>query len=232
MNVKIFADGADINEMVRYASSEAISGLTTNPTLMKKAGVSDYFKFAQDVVAEITTKPISFEVFSDDFDQMYEQALKLSDLADNVYVKVPITNTTGQSSATTLTRLAAKKVKLNSTAIFTSEQVDEVLSALPKDTHAYISIFAGRIADTGIDPTKLIAETLREISKLPNTEVIWASPREVYNIAQADKIGCDIITVSSDLLSKMHLLGKDLDEYSLETVKMFRDDALAAGFSL
>jgi transaldolase len=232
VNVKIYADGADKARILELAKNPEIKGFTTNPTLMKQAGVSDYLAFAHDVLTEITDRSISFEVFSDDFDEMEKQARLLASLAGNVFVKIPVTNTKGEPSAPLIKRLAEQGVQLNVTAIFTDEQVrwvyDNVLSA----PAAYISIFAGRIADAGVDPMPTVRRAVELVAPTPHIEIIWASPREVLNIVQADSVGCHIITVTSDLLAKLPNIGKDLDEYSLDTVKMFYRDAEAAGYHL
>jgi transaldolase len=232
LKVKIFADGADKAVMLEMYGKEYIQGLTTNPTLMKKAGILDYKDFCQDILELIKDKPISFEVFSDDFDEMEKQALEIAKWGENVYVKIPITNTKGISSAKLVSRLAKAGVKVNVTAIMTQKQITETIAALDKTVPAYISIFAGRIADTGIDPVPIIKETIQALKSYPLVEIIWASPRELLNIFQADEIGCHIITVTSDILKKLSLLGYCLNEYSLDTVKMFYNDALDAGFTI
>ena len=232
MNIKLFADGANLTEMVSMAKQEYISGLTTNPTLMRKAGISDYKKFAHDVLAEIPDKPISFEVFSDDFDGMIRQAKQISTWGPNVYVKIPITNTKAQPCYDLVKKLANQKVKLNITAIMTLDQVANVVDVLDKDVAAYISIFAGRVADTGRDPIPMMQSALHMMKEKPLSELIWASPRELLNIFQADQIGCHIITVTHDILKKLALVDYDLDKYSLDTVKMFYNDAVVAGYKL
>lgn len=232
MKIKIFADGADKAGMVEMSKNPIISGFTTNPTLMNKAGVKDYKAFALDVLKVITDKPISFEVFSDDFDEMEGQALEIASWASNVYVKIPITNTKGKSSASLVGRLAQQGVKVNVTAMMTLQQVREVLPQLIKGPGGYVSVFAGRVADSGRDPVPAMKEIVGFLKPYPNVELIWASPREVLNIIQADQIGCHIITVTNDLIKKMSLFGKDLNEYSLDTVKMFYNDAKAAGYRL
>lgn len=231
-NVKIFADGAEKSGILEMDLNPAISGFTTNPTLMKKAGIRDYRGFAKDILSHIKHKPISFEVFSDDFDTMEVQALEIASWGSNVYVKIPITNTLGESSVPLIQSLSDKRVKVNVTAIMTIGQVKATLPALAKSPGAYISIFAGRIADTGLDPTPIMKEALDLIRLMPQVELIWASPRELLNIIQADQIGCHVITVTNDILRKLNTLGKDLSTFSLETVQMFRDDAVAAGFDL
>lgn len=230
--VKIFADGANKADMLALAKETHIQGLTTNPTLMRKSGIADYEGFAREILAEIKDKPISFEVFSDDFEEMERQALKIASWGDNVYVKIPVTNTKGESCAPLIRKLAEKGVKQNVTALMTLEQVKEISDALGDKVPCNISVFAGRIADTGRDPLPLMQETLAVMASRPNQELIWASPRELLNIFQADDIGCHIITVTKDILSKLALHNKDLNEFSLETVKMFRDDAVAAGFHI
>jgi transaldolase len=232
LTVKIFADGADKASMLDMYAKPFIKGLTTNPTLMKKAGITDYEAFAREILATIKDKSISFEVFSDDFEDMARQAMKIAAWGDNVYVKIPVTNTKGQSAAPLIQELAQAKVQLNVTAITTLEQVTAVSAALKNHAPSYISVFAGRIADTGVDPLPLMQESLAMMAEYPQQEMIWASPRELLNIVQAHDIGCHIITVTSDIIKKLNLLDKDLTAYSLETVKMFYDDAVAAGFKL
>lgn len=232
LNIKIFADGADIKGMLEMYSEGFISGLTTNPTLMRKAGVADYSQFCKEVLKTVKSKPISFEVFSDSFMEMEEQALEISSWGDNVYVKIPVTNTKKEPSYELIKKLASKNVKLNVTALMTLEQVESVVSVLNPNIPSYISIFAGRIADTGIDPVPVMLRALEIMKVLPAAELIWASPRELLNIFQADAIGCHVITVSNDILKKIDLIGYDLERYSLDTVKMFHKDALAAGYSI
>lgn len=232
LSVKLFADGADKAGMLEMYNQPFIKGFTTNPTLMCKAGVSDYETFALDILKAIPDLPISFEVFSDDFDEMDRQARKIAGWGDNVYVKIPIMNTKRASSRDLVKNLANAGVKLNVTALMTVEQVKEINEALAGGPPAYISVFAGRIADSGRDPMPIMAEAVEIISKNANIELIWASPRELLNVFQADRIGCHIITATNDILKKLSLVGKDLDEFSLDTVKMFRDDALKAGYSL
>ena len=232
LKVKIFADGADRAGMLEMARKPWVAGLTTNPTLMRKAGISDYRAFAKDILQAIPDKPISFEVFSDDCLEMERQANEIASWGDNVYVKIPVTNTCSESCCPLVTRLARAGVKQNVTALMTLRQVREVSEALGDGPNSYVSVFAGRIADTGRDPLPLMAEAVRVLADFPRQELIWASPRELLNVFQADAIGCHIITVTNDVLKKLSLVGKDLDDYSLETVKMFRDDAVAAGFSL
>jgi transaldolase len=232
LRVKIFADGADRAGMLEMAAKPHIAGLTTNPTLMRKAGIADYRAFAREILREIPHKPISFEVFSDDFAEMERQALEIADWGDNVYVKIPVTNTQREPTYKLVSRLAQRKVRLNVTALMTLSQVRDVVNALNADTPSCVSVFAGRIADTGRDPVPLMAAALELLKTKPRSELIWASPRELLNIFHADSIGCHIITVTNDILKKLELVGKDLDEYSLDTVKMFRNDAVAAGFAL
>ena len=230
--VKIFADGADKAGMLDMYAKPYIKGLTTNPTLMRKAGIADYRAFARDILAAIVDKPVCFEVFADDFAEMERQALEIAAWADNVYVKIPITNTRRESSAGLVKRLADRRVKLNVTAIMTLAQVRETAAALNPATPSYVSVFAGRIADTGLDPQPLMLEAVKMLKVNANAQLVWASTREVLNIFQADAVGCHVITVTRDILSKLALVGYDLTEYSLDTVKMFHDDAQSAGFSL
>ena len=232
LKVKIFSDGADKEDMLDMASKTFIRGLTTNPTLMKKAGIKDYEAFAKDILSTIKEKPISFEVFSDDFDEMEKQAMKITSWADNVYVKIPVTNTKKESSKELIKRLVEKKIKLNITAIMTLDQVKTVLSVLDNKVPSIISVFAGRIADTGKDPIPLMKECLKEMKINPKSELLWASPRELLNIIQADQIGCHIITATKDIIKKLKLANYDLEDYSLDTVKMFYKDAVDAGFKI
>ncbi|HEV8539683.1 MAG TPA: transaldolase [Nitrospiraceae bacterium] len=230
--IKIFADGANLEEMVRAYRSGTVQGFTTNPTLMRKAGVTDYESFARKVLGEITDMPISFEVFSDEIDDMVRQARKIAAWGSNVYVKIPVTNTRGESTSGIVKRLSEEGIKLNITAILPMEQVRHVTDSLAERTPAIVSVFAGRIADTGRDPLPLMREALRIVQTKPSAELLWASPREVLNIAQAEEMGCHIITVTNDLLKKVPVLGTDLTDLSLQTVKMFYDDASAAGYTL
>lgn len=232
LNVKIFADGADKNGMLEMYGKPWIKGFTTNPTLMRKAGLTDYAAFAKDIVAAIPDRPLSFEVFSDDFAEMERQALMIKEWGDNVYVKIPVTNTKGVSSCPLVKRLADAGVKTNVTAIFTLEQVRAVVDALKNGPAAYVSVFAGRVADTGVDPVPLMKECVDVLKPYPQLELIWASPRELLNVFQADTVGCHVITVTNDILKKLGNVGKNLEEFSLDTVKMFRNDAVAAGFTL
>jgi transaldolase len=232
LNVKLFADGADLGVIARMADDPLIRGFTTNPTLMRKAGVADYAGFARDVLAIVGERPISFEVFSDDFEEMERQAMEIASWGENVFVKVPVTNTLGEPSDSLVRRLSAAGVKLNVTAILTLEQVARVVDSLADDVGAFVSVFAGRIADTGRDPVPLMKRAVELLQARPHAELIWASPRELLNVFQADAVGCHIITATNDVLAKLALVGKELDEYSLETVKMFRQDALGAGYSI
>jgi transaldolase len=232
LRTKVFADGADLMGMLEMAQQPYIAGFTTNPTLMRKAGITDYEAFAAQVVRAIPDKPISFEVFSDEFEEMERQARKIATWGRDVYVKVPVTNTRGESACPLIERLAAEGVKLNVTALLSVPQVREVSAALRDGALSYISVFAGRVADTGRDPVPLMAEALDVMKPYPTQRLIWASPRELLNIFHADSIGCHIITVTNDILKKLALVDKDLLTYSLDTVKMFHDDAKAAGFAL
>lgn len=232
LKTKIFADGADKAGMLEMYQNPLIQGFTTNPTLMRKAGISDYEAFAKDILKVIKDRPISFEVFSDDFDEMMAQAMKIASWGENVYVKIPVTNTLGQPSYKLIRQLAQSGVKQNITALMTLDQVRDVTAALAEGPSAYVSVFAGRIADTGRDPLGMMVASIELLRPYPQLELIWASPRELLNIFQSDDIGCHIITVTNDILKKLSGVGKDLHEFSLETVKMFRDDALKAGFSL
>lgn len=232
LKVKIFADGADKDDMLEMYAKPFIKGLTTNPTLMKKAGIINYEAFAKDILTVINDKPISFEVFSDDLAEMKRQALKIAAWGDNVYVKIPITNTKKEATYTLVNELAKEGVKLNITAIMTLDQVENVVANLQSNVASYVSVFAGRIADTGVDPVPLMKKCVEVLSSNPQAELIWASPRELLNIFQADEIGCQVITVTNDILKKLSLVGYDLEEYSLDTVKMFYNDASNAGFQL
>ena len=232
LKVKIFADGANKKDMLEMYSKEFIKGLTTNPSLMKKEGIKDYKNFCVDILKSIKDKPISFEVFSDDFIEMERQALEIASWGENVYVKIPITNTKKETCYKTIEKLSKHKVKLNITAIMTLKQVEEVVSVLEPSVPSYVSVFAGRIADTAVDPLPLMTETVSILKALPDCELIWASPRELLNIFQADSIGCHIITVTNDILKKLPLINRDLNEFSLDTVKMFYNDAIDAGYKL
>ncbi len=230
--VKIFADGADVKGMLEMYRQPYIRGFTTNPTLMRKAGISDYEAFAREIVRAIPDRPISFEVFSDEFDEMERQAMRIADWGKHVYAKIPITNTRREPSYDLIRKLSSRGVKLNITAMMTLEQTREVVANLSDGVSSYVSIFAGRIADTGRDPLPLMAAALELLKLKPSAELIWASPRELLNLLQADAIGCHIITVTNDILKKLDLIGKNLDDYSLDTVKMFYNDAMQAGFKL
>jgi transaldolase len=232
LKVKIFADGANVNEMAALYRNPYIQGFTTNPTLMCKAGIKCYEDFAREVLAMIPDRPISFEVFSDEFLEMERQALRIAAWAPNVFVKIPVTNTLGASAASLICRLSRMGIKLNVTAVLTLDQVYEVSRAMRDCPAGYISIFAGRIADTGRDPVPVMSEAVQMISDFDHLQLIWASPRELLNVFQADAVGCHVITVTNSILEKLPLVGKDLNEYSLETVKMFRTDAVKAGFAL
>jgi len=232
LKTKIFADGADMAGILELYRNPYIKGFTTNPTLMRQSGISDYEKFSKEVLEHITDRPISLEVFSDDFEEMERQARKISTWGKNVYVKIPITNTKHQSSLDLVKRLALEGIQLNVTALMTLEQVEATSVALENHAPSYISVFAGRIADTGRDPMPLMKRAVEIMLPHTKQELIWASPRELLNIFHADEIGCHVITVTHDILKKLALVGKDLDEYSLDTVKMFYSDAKKAGFNL
>lgn len=232
LKVKIFADGADKNAMLEMYKKPFIQGLTTNPTLMNKAGIRDYRDFCKDILLSIKDKPLSFEVFSDDFKEMYRQAIEIASWGDNVYVKIPITNTKKEGCYSLVKELAEQNVKVNVTAMMTLDQVSKVIGVLNPNVPSYISIFAGRIADTGRDPLPIMMSALEIMESNSKSELIWASPRELLNIFQADEIGCHVITVTSDILKKLSLVGYDLDTYSLDTVKMFYNDAVVAGFRI
>ena len=232
LKVKIFADGAEKTGMLAMLEKPYISGFTTNPTLMRKSGIEDYEAFAKDILAAIPEHPISLEVFADDDAGMERQARRIATWGRNVYVKIPVTNTKREATTSLVRRLSNEGVKLNVTALMTVEQVRLVCEALAGGAGAYVSVFAGRVADTGRDPLPIMMQSLEVMKPYPNTELIWASPRELLNIFQADAIGCHIITVTNDVLAKLSLVGKDLEEYSLDTVKMFHDDAQKANFQL
>jgi transaldolase len=233
LKIKIFADGADLEGIAKLAKDPLIKGFTTNPTLMAKAnGAMVYEEFAQQVLEAVDGKPVSFEVFSDEFDDMERQARLISGWADNIFTKVPVTNTRGESSGDLIRKLAADGVQLNVTALMTPKQAGEVGACLEGGPPSIISVFAGRVADTGRDPVPLMTEALEATSSYPNVELLWASPRELLNIVQADEVGCHIITVTHDVLAKLPTLGKDLDEFSLDTVKMFHESAQSAAFTL
>jgi len=232
LKVKIFADGAEKAGMLEMYAKPYIKGFTTNPTLMHKVGLTDYRAFARDIVGVIPDRPISFEVFSDEFDEMERQAREIATWGDNVYVKIPVTNTRREPAYDLVRRLANEGVKLNITAIMTIDQVRNVVEAVKDGAPSCVSVFAGRIADTGRDPVPIMTECVDILTAAPQSELIWASPRELLNIIQADAIGCHIITVTNDILKKLPLIGKDLGDYSLDTVKMFFDDGRKAGFTL
>jgi transaldolase len=232
LTVKLFADGADAAGMRELYRDPLIRGFTTNPTLMRKAGITDYSAFARDILRAIPDRSISFEVLSDEFVEMERQALEISQWGPNVYVKIPITNTRGESSYDLVRRVAGRGVKVNVTAMLSLDQIVHILPALKNAPSSYVSIFAGRIADTGRDPVPIMASVVKLLQPYPNVELVWASPRELLNVFQADAIGCHIITATYDILGKLGLVGKDLYTYSLETVKMFYDDAGKAGYSI
>ena len=232
LSIKVYSDGAVLETMLKDLNSGLVSGFTTNPSLMKKAGITSYVGFAKEVLKDIKEFPVSFEVFADDIETMEKEAEKIASLGDNVYVKIPVTNSKGESTVDLMKRLAAKGVKINATAIFTLEQVREVVGALKAGTPGIVSVFAGRIADTGVDPVPIMKEALSICRQKDGVELLWASPRETYNIYQADELGVDIITCTSDLIQKLSLNGKDLTEYSLETVQMFLKDSTSLGFKI
>lgn len=232
LSVKIFADGADIKSILELYRNPYIKGFTTNPTLMRKVGIADYEGFSRKMIEAIPDRPISLEVFADEFPEMEKQAHKIASWGKNVYVKIPVTNTKGESSCPLISRLSNAGVQINVTAMLTLDQVQDVASALNAEAPAIVSIFCGRIADTGIDPVSIMSKALEIIKIRTNAELLWASPREILNIIQAHEIGCHIITVTNDILKKLPLLGKDLKAYSLETVEMFYNDATAAGYSI
>lgn len=232
MKIELYQDGADIGDMKKAYAAGGVKGFTTNPTLMRKAGVSDYEAFARDAIAAIPDLPISFEVFSDDFDTMEREARVIASWGGDTYIKIPITNTKGESAVPLIAKLSAEGLSLNVTAIMTLEQVKAVADAVNPDARTIVSVFAGRIADSGRDPMPVMRTAAQILAPLPNAKLLWASPREVLNVAQAEECGCHIITATKDILAKLPLFGKDLNEYSLETVKMFYNDAQAAGFKL
>lgn len=232
LKVRIFADGADLAGILELAKNPAIQGFTTNPSLMRQAGITDYAGFAQELLGHIKDRPISFEVFADEFDEMEVQAKAIAAWGPNVYVKIPVTNTRGDSSGPLIQRLSKAGVKLNVTAVFTVDQVWAVSEMLDSDTPAIVSVFAGRVADTGVDPVPVMSECLDVLRPWKNCELLWASPREIINIFQADEIGCHIITVTHATLQKLALIGKDLTGYSLETVTDFHRDAVSAGYAI
>ena len=230
--VKLFADGADKAGILEMYRSPRIDGFTTNPTLMRKAGITDYVAFAKDLLREIPDKPISFEVFADEFGEMERQAVEIADWGRNVYVKIPVMNTKQETSYDLVRKLSQAGVQLNITAIMTLEQVRKVAEAVQGGSSSFVSVFAGRVADTGVDPIPMMQEALELLKTAPNAELLWASPREVLNVYQAETIGCHIITATNDILKKLELNGKNLDVFSQETVQMFFNDAHAAGFQL
>jgi transaldolase len=232
LRVKLFADGADLGAIEQLAADPVIRGFTTNPTLMRKAGITDYSAFAQDVLRLVPDRPISFEVFSDDFAEMELQAYAIASWGPNVFVKIPVTNTRGEFSGPLISRLSSAGVQVNVTALLTLDQVERVARCLSPATASLVSVFAGRIADTGRDPAPVMSAAVRALRAAPRAELIWASPRELLNVIQASEIGCHIITATPDVLAKLSLIGKDLNDFSLDTVKMFRQDAVAAGFSI
>lgn len=232
LKIKLFADGADKAAMLALYRNPMIQGFTTNPTLMRKAGIADYEVFARDILSEIRDRPISLEVFADEFDEMERQARLIASWGPNVYVKIPVTNTRREPALELIHRLSHAGIRLNITALLTLDQVRDVAAALAGGAASNVSVFAGRIADTGRDPVPLMAKAVEMVSVHPGMELIWASPRELLNIFQADAIGCHIITATSDVLQKLALVGKDPDEYSLDTVKMFYSDAVKSGFKV
>jgi transaldolase len=232
ISTRIFADGADLDGILALAADPRIAGFTTNPTLMRKVGLTDYAAFAQRLLERVTNHPISFEVFADDVCEMRRQARIIASWGENVYVKIPITSTTGESMAPLARELSEDGVKVNVTALFTTAQVELIAAAVRDGAPSYVSVFAGRIADAGVDPVPIMARSVEILSAATRAELIWASPREILNLIQANDVGCHIITITHDLLKKLDCLGKSLEEYSLETVRMFHDDALAAGFTL
>jgi len=232
LRTKIFADGADLETILRLAEDPFFKGFTTNPTLMWKAGLTDYAEFARLLLERITDRPISFEVFADDKAEMRRQARLISSWGDNVYVKIPVTTTQKRSMAPLVRELSQEGLKINVTALMTPQQVERVAEALAGGAPSFVSVFAGRIADAGVEPLPIIKESLKILEAAPSAELIWASPREVLNVVQASNVGCHVITVTHDLLPKLQLLGKDLEKYSLETVQMFHRDAVTAGFTL
>lgn len=232
LTVRVFADGADLDGILALSEDPRISGFTTNPTLMWKAGLTDYQDFAQRLLERITKHPISFEVFADDADEMRRQARLIGSWGENVYAKIPVTTTSGESMAALVRQLSEDGVKVNVTALFTTAQVELITGAVKDGAPSYISVFAGRIADAGIEPVPIMAKAVDIMADAPRAELIWASPREILNVVQADRVGCHIITLTHELLAKLDSIGKDLDQFSLETVQMFHSDAIAAGFTL
>jgi transaldolase len=232
LKTKMFADGADLAGMLEMYRNPLIKGFTTNPTLMRKAGIRDYRGFAREVLAEIPDRPISFEVFADEFEVMHRQAVQIAQWGKNVFVKIPVTNSRGEPTHQLVRRLSRSGIRLNVTALLTLDQVKEVSDCLADGPAAFISVFAGRIADTGRDPVPVMYRAVEHLQAFPNVELIWASPRELLNVFQADDIGCHVITATNDILRKLDLIGKDLQQYSLETVRMFYEDGSKAGFAL
>jgi transaldolase len=232
LKVKLFADGANLSEMLEMHALQFIKGITTNPTLMRKAGISNYRCFARDVLSHIADKPVCFEVLADDFVEMERQAMEIAGWADNVFVKIPVTNTKRETCCTLVERLSERHVKLNVTAVMTLTQVREIAACLNPSIPCYVSIFAGRIADTGVDPVPLMSQAVEILKSNAKAELVWASSREVFNVFQAEAVGCHVITLTHDLLKKLSIVGLDLTEYSLDTVKMFYSDAQRSGFTL
>ncbi len=232
ISTRIFADGADLEGILALAADLRIAGFTTNPTLMRKVGLTDYARFAQDLLERVTERPVSFEVFADDAREMRRQAHAIASWGQNVYVKIPVTSTSGESMAPLARDLSEEGVKVNITALFTTAQVELIAGAVADGAPSYISVFAGRIADAGVDPVPIMARAVQIMEQAPRSELIWASPREILNLVQANEVGCHIITITHDLLRKLDGLGKSLEQFSLETVRMFHDDALAAGYTL
>ncbi len=232
LQVKIFADGADLDDIQSLAGDSTIKGFTTNPTLMRKANVQDYLSFAESLLEIVTDRPVSFEVFSDEFSEMEQQALELASWGKNVFVKIPVSNTKHEFSGPLIRSLSSQGVQVNVTALMTAQQVEDVAKNLSLETASMVSVFAGRIADTGRDPMPIMRRSVEILSTHPKTELIWASPRELLNIFQADAVGCHIITATNDVLSKLKGIGKNLDTFSLETVQMFRKDAVEAGYKI
>lgn len=232
MKVKIYADGAQLESMIEEYNKGFVKGFTTNPSLMKKAGVKNYREFSKNVLSNIKDMPISFEVFADEKEKMIKEAKEISTWGKNVYIKIPVVDTKGRFTGEVIKEIANQDIKVNVTAVFTINQVEEILNCLNKDTQAIISIFAGRIADTGVDPTGIVKEAVEMAKEYKNVEILWASCRELYNIFQAQESGCHIITVQNNLLNKWNLVGKDLNSYSIETVNDFYKDAKSLGFSI
>lgn len=232
LGIRMFADGADLDHIRAFVRDSRVAGFTTNPTLMRKAGIADYRAFAQEAIELVAPRPISFEVFSDELDEMVKQAENIAAWGENVYVKIPVTNTRRESTAGVVRELSAGGVQLNVTALMTIAQVEEICEALAPETASVVSVFAGRIADAGQDPVPIMKQAREILEARPLAELLWASPREVLNVIQADQCGCHIITMTTDLWTKLGNVGKDLDDYSLETVQMFHDDAKQAGYSL